>query len=66
MRDLLVATLVPSANDAATALALHVGRGSEQRFVALMNRKARALGLSRHEVREPSRARPGGALLDRA
>jgi D-alanyl-D-alanine carboxypeptidase (penicillin-binding protein 5/6) len=45
VRDLLVATLVPSANDAAMALALHVGRGSERRFVALMNAKARALGL---------------------
>jgi D-alanyl-D-alanine carboxypeptidase (penicillin-binding protein 5/6) len=45
VRDLLVATLVPSANDAALALALHVGQGSERRFVALMNAKARALGL---------------------
>jgi len=45
VRDLLTATLVPSANDAATALALYVGDGSLDRFVALMNEKAEALGL---------------------
>ena len=45
VRDLAIAALVPSANDAAMALALHVGHGSEARFVALMNAKARQLGL---------------------
>ena len=45
VRDLAIGALVPSANDAATALALHVGLGSMPRFVALMNAKARALGL---------------------
>jgi D-alanyl-D-alanine carboxypeptidase (penicillin-binding protein 5/6) len=45
VRDLVIGTLVPSANDAATALALHVGHGSTARFVALMNAKARRLGL---------------------
>jgi D-alanyl-D-alanine carboxypeptidase (penicillin-binding protein 5/6) len=44
--ELLRATLVPSANDAADALALHVGRGSIPRFVGLMNAKARELGLA--------------------
>lgn len=43
--DLLRGMLVRSANDAAEALALHVGRGSMARFVALMNAKARELGL---------------------
>ena len=43
--DLLRATLIRSANDAAQALALHVGRGSASRFVGLMNEKARELGL---------------------
>ncbi len=42
---LLRAMLVASANDAADALAVHVGRGSPERFVALMNAKARELGL---------------------
>ncbi len=44
--ELVRAMLVPSANDAATALALHVGRGSTDRFVSLMNAEARELGLS--------------------
>ena len=43
--DLLRAALVQSANDAANALAAHVG-GSVQAFVELMNRRARDLGLS--------------------
>ena len=44
--DLIRATLIPSANDAAQALALHVGDGSADRFVDLMNAKAEELGLS--------------------
>jgi D-alanyl-D-alanine carboxypeptidase (penicillin-binding protein 5/6) len=45
VRDLLTAVLVQSANDAAYALAHHVGKGSVDRFVARMNAKARQLGL---------------------
>ena len=44
--DLLKAILIQSANDAAWALAYHVSGGSVERFVALMNRRARALGLT--------------------
>lgn len=44
--DLLRAALIQSANDAANALAAHVGGGSVVRFVELMNAKAAALGLS--------------------
>jgi serine-type D-Ala-D-Ala carboxypeptidase (penicillin-binding protein 5/6) len=44
--ELVRATLIPSANDAATALALHVGEGSIDRFVTMMNEKARELGLT--------------------
>ena len=44
--DLLQATLVYSANDAALALATHVGDGSEDRFVDLMNERADKLGLA--------------------
>jgi serine-type D-Ala-D-Ala carboxypeptidase (penicillin-binding protein 5/6) len=52
VRDLIEACLIQSANDAAWALADHVGRGSETRFVAMMNRRARQLGLSEtHFVR---------------
>ena len=43
--DLLAATLLGSANDACHALADHVA-GSETKFVALMNARARELGLS--------------------
>jgi serine-type D-Ala-D-Ala carboxypeptidase (penicillin-binding protein 5/6) len=44
LEDLLRAMLMTSANDACLAAALHVG-GSQERFVALMNDKAKALGL---------------------
>ena len=53
MRDLAIATLVPSANDAATALAVHVGGGSVPRFVGLMNAKARSLGLTSTHFENP-------------
>ena len=43
--ELVRAMLIPSANDAAAALALHVGDGSTARFVSLMNAKARELEL---------------------
>jgi D-alanyl-D-alanine carboxypeptidase (penicillin-binding protein 5/6) len=43
--DLLAATLLGSANDACHALAEHVA-GSEKRFVARMNARAREMGLS--------------------
>jgi D-alanyl-D-alanine carboxypeptidase len=45
LRVLLYGMLLPSGNDAAVALAEHVGDGSVERFVRLMNAKARALGL---------------------
>ena len=44
--DLLRAALIQSANDAANALAAHVGDGSIPRFVGLMNAKAQELGLT--------------------
>jgi D-alanyl-D-alanine carboxypeptidase (penicillin-binding protein 5/6) len=44
--ELLRAMLIPSANDAAYMLALHVGEGSIDRFVGLMNEKAQELGLA--------------------
>jgi serine-type D-Ala-D-Ala carboxypeptidase (penicillin-binding protein 5/6) len=45
VRELAQAALIQSANDAAAALADHVGGGSRAEFVAMMNAKARALGL---------------------
>jgi D-alanyl-D-alanine carboxypeptidase (penicillin-binding protein 5/6) len=45
VRDLLEAALIQSANDAADALAYDVGHGDEGAFVAMMNARARRLGL---------------------
>lgn len=44
VRDLLAAMLIESANDAARALAEHIG-GSEARFVGIMNSRAAQLGM---------------------
>jgi serine-type D-Ala-D-Ala carboxypeptidase (penicillin-binding protein 5/6) len=44
LRDLLTAMLVSSANDACEAVAWHVG-GNANKFVAMMNERASALGL---------------------
>jgi D-alanyl-D-alanine carboxypeptidase (penicillin-binding protein 5/6) len=46
VRDLVEACLIQSANDAAWALADHVGKGSSGRFIFLMNRRAAQLGLA--------------------
>lgn len=45
VEDLLYALMIQSANDAATALALHIG-GTTAGFVELMNRKAVDLGMT--------------------
>jgi D-alanyl-D-alanine carboxypeptidase (penicillin-binding protein 5/6) len=52
VRDLLIGTLVPSANDAATALSVAVS-GNVPRFVSLMNTRARQLGLDGTRYRNP-------------
>jgi D-alanyl-D-alanine carboxypeptidase (penicillin-binding protein 5/6) len=51
--DLIKAALIQSANDAADALALHVGNGNRAAFVALMNEKAKELGLERTHFATP-------------
>jgi serine-type D-Ala-D-Ala carboxypeptidase (penicillin-binding protein 5/6) len=51
--DMLAATIVASANDAAVALAVHRA-GSVHRFVALMNREAHRLGLHDTHYSNPS------------
>jgi D-alanyl-D-alanine carboxypeptidase (penicillin-binding protein 5/6) len=45
VHELIEASLIQSANDAAWALAAHIGRGDVTRFVELMNRRAQQLGL---------------------
>ncbi len=57
-RQLLQALLIPSANNIASMLAADVA-GSETRFVAEMNARARALGMSHTTYTDPSGFDPG-------
>jgi D-alanyl-D-alanine carboxypeptidase (penicillin-binding protein 5/6) len=60
VRDLAEAALIQSANDAALALADYVGHGDRERFVRLMNARARKLGLTQtHFVRPDGLDAPG-------
>ena len=54
LRDLLVASLIPSGTDAVYALAEHVGDGSTESFVARMNEEAEALGLEDANFESPA------------
>ena len=65
VRELAQAALIPSANDAATALALHVGGGSLPRFVALMNAQGARARDERHPLRATARPRHARARLHR-
>jgi D-alanyl-D-alanine carboxypeptidase (penicillin-binding protein 5/6) len=53
VHDLLLAMLLPSADDAAEDLAFNVGHGSVARFVGMMNRRARQLGLAHTQYSTP-------------
>lgn len=53
VRDLLAGALIQSANDAAYALAEHVGHGNVHAFVRMMNAKAAALGLEDSHFARP-------------
>jgi len=52
MKDLLVATLVSSSNDAATAIAIHLA-GSVEKFAVMMNKKAKELGMKNTNFTNP-------------
>jgi D-alanyl-D-alanine carboxypeptidase (penicillin-binding protein 5/6) len=54
VHDLLIALLLPSADDAAADLAYNVGRRSIARFVGMMNARARQLGLRHTHYSTPS------------
>jgi serine-type D-Ala-D-Ala carboxypeptidase (penicillin-binding protein 5/6) len=54
LRELLMAALIPSGNDAAYALAEHLGGGSADRFVEEMNRKAQDMGLEDTHFENPT------------
>jgi D-alanyl-D-alanine carboxypeptidase (penicillin-binding protein 5/6) len=53
VHDLMLALLLPSADDAAEDLAYNVGRGSVARFIGMMNARARELGLGRTHYSTP-------------
>jgi D-alanyl-D-alanine carboxypeptidase len=53
LRDAVLALIVKSANDAASALGEHLG-GSERKFAAMMNAKAAAIGLDHTSFRNAS------------
>jgi D-alanyl-D-alanine carboxypeptidase (penicillin-binding protein 5/6) len=53
VHDLMLAMLLPSADDAAEDLAYNVGHGSVARFVGMMNAKARELGLNHTHYSTP-------------
>ena len=54
VHDLLIALMLPSADDAAEDLAYNLGHGSVARFVAMMNERARQLGLRHTHYATPS------------
>lgn len=54
LRDLLVASLIPSGTDAVYALAEHLGDGSTEAFVARMNEEAAALRLEDANFESPA------------
>jgi D-alanyl-D-alanine carboxypeptidase len=53
VRDAIMAMIVKSANDIATAVGEHLG-GTERKFSALMNRKAQAIGMENSSFRNAS------------
>ncbi len=54
VRELLVATLVPSGTEAVYALAEHLGDGSVDRFVEKMNAQADSMGLKNTHFEDPA------------
>jgi D-alanyl-D-alanine carboxypeptidase (penicillin-binding protein 5/6) len=54
VHDLLLALLLPSADDAAEDLAFNVGHGSVRRFVGMMDARARQLRLAHTHYSTPS------------
>jgi len=53
VKDLFVAMMLPSADDAAYDLAYNVGHGSVARFIAMMNADAQRLGLTHTHYSTP-------------
>ncbi len=62
VEELLYALMIASANDAATALAIHLA-GSKAAFVELMNARARDLGMAHTTFRSPHGLPPSSRAL---
>lgn len=54
LKDLVYAALIKSANDAAYAIAYYLGNGDKQKFIAIMNKKAKAIGMKRTNFSNPA------------
>lgn len=63
VEEMLYALIIASANDVATALAIHVA-GSRAAFVELMNKRARELGLAHTTFRSPHGLPPSSRKLE--
>lgn len=53
LRDLVKAAMVMSANDAAMSIGVYLGDGDVDKFVAQMNRKAKAIGMKNTNFTNP-------------
>jgi serine-type D-Ala-D-Ala carboxypeptidase (penicillin-binding protein 5/6) len=53
LKDLVHAALIKSANDAATSIAIYLGNGSKDKFVSMMNAKAKKLGMNSTNFTNP-------------
>src|SRR5574344_2826939 len=53
LRDLVNAAMIKSANDAANAIAIYIGKGNKEAFVNLMNKKAKQLGMNGTNFQNP-------------
>ena len=53
LKDLVHAAMIKSANDAANAIAIYLGKGNKQLFVNMMNIKARQLGMGNTNFTNP-------------
>ena len=62
LRDLVTAMLVTSANDACEAVAWHIGGGADK-FVTLMNERARTLGIDEYPLHQRLRIRRARPLF---
>lgn len=53
LKDLVHAAMIKSANDAANSIAIYLGNGNKQKFVTMMNSKAKKLGMRNTNFTNP-------------